>query len=158
MYGFVVLVGAVDKWRKPPGGADSAHMWVVTRPAGLHIGRNHARVIHMSMWMESDRFVRFIHRFWPKFIYGGSQKVPPIYGGAGLESRVGISDKFSVLSTYNPRYPQFLGVYPQFWVDFAPGRKAGQKRGPGRYPYISGVETTPFFSAHWSRFSSTASR
>lgn len=158
VYGFVVLVGAVEKWRTANGRADSRHMWQVTRCAGLHMGWNRGRVIHTSVWMESDRFVYFIHRFGPKLIYGRSQKVPPIYGGCSFGSRAGISDKFSVLSTYNPRYPQFLGVYPQFWGDLARRFKIGLKTGLERHPYISGVFTTPFFSAHWSRFSSTVSR
>jgi hypothetical protein len=79
--GFVVLVGAGDKWITGDGMADSRQMWGAMGPNRLYLRRRGGRVIHMRLWMESDMFVHFIHRLEFKFICGLSQKYTPIYGG-----------------------------------------------------------------------------
>jgi hypothetical protein len=39
---------------------------------------------------------------------------PPIYGGESYLIRQISSNKFLILSTVHPSYPQFLPIYPQF--------------------------------------------
>lgn len=81
MFGFVVIVGAGDKWINPCLTGGVRYIWGTNAVFYLHLRPADGRVIHTWLWMKWEQFILFFSPSRPNFaIWVESKRYPHIWG------------------------------------------------------------------------------